>query len=494
MNVIPNDIYLADQVRELDRIAIEDLKVPGFALMQRAGTAAFEAIRKNWPDAHYIIVLAGAGNNGGDGYIVANLALYAKLSVSVIQVGDHSKLRGDAKIAHDEFVKNGGQCVQFNETSLPNCDVIVDALLGTGLSCAVKHPFNIAIELINKHQAHVLSADIASGLDADFGIALGKAVIADITVSFVGMKLGILTSAGRQHSGKVNFDNLQVPDQAYQTMSPACLKINISELHSYLGVRAADAHKGNFGHVLTIGGNEGMAGSVMLSAEASARTGSGLVSVATIKQHVDIGINSCREIMVHGVEDAEQLQPLLVRATVIAIGPGFGNNIWSKNILAKVLEAKLPMVIDADALNLLAAEPVNKNSWILTPHPGEAARLLNKTTKEIQNNRLEAVRAIQKKYGGVCVLKGSGTLVASANEISICTSGNPGMASGGMGDVLTGIIAGLLAQNLTIYDAARFGVELHAHSADLAKADGMRGMMASDLFEFLRKLVNDTCT
>ena len=307
------------------------------------------------------------------------------------------------------------------------------------------------------------------------------------------MKLGIFTAAGRKHSGKVIFNNLQIPNEAYQSMTPTCITINLNEFHEILGKRLEDAHKGNFGHVLVIGGNEGMAGSVMLCAEAAARTGSGLVSVATVKQHASIAIQSCREMMVHGVDGIEQLQPLLEKASVIAVGPGLGQNAWAKNIFAKVLELNAPMVLDADALNLLAEEPLHKFSWILTPHPGEAARLLNITTREIQKDRLEAVRAIQRKYGGVCVLKGSGTLVANTNQTSICTAGNPGMASGGMGDVLTGIIVGLIAQGLNHYDAARFGVELHAQSADLAAEDGMRGMLASDLFVPLRILVNDSC-
>lgn len=493
MSTIPTNIYLSKQVAELDHIAIEELHVPGLTLMKRAGAATFLLMQQTWPKLNKIIILAGTGNNGGDGYVTANLALANNLSVIVIQVGDHSKLKGDAKTAYDEYVQNGGNCKPFNQIYLPACDVIIDALLGTGLSRSVKHPFDIAIELANKHKAPVLSVDIASGLDSDYGIPLGNAVLADVTITFVGMKLGILTAAGRKHSGKVYFDNLQIPKEAYSKVSPVCKNIKISEFYKCLGNRDADAHKGNYGHVLVVGGNQGMAGSVMLSAEAAARTGSGLVSVATVKQHARLAINTCKEIMVHGVDSVCELLPLLGSATIIAAGPGLGQDSWAKNILVKILETELPVVMDADALNMLANEPMKKNTWVLTPHPGEAARLLNVATKEIQHNRLEAVETIQKKYGGVCVLKGSGTLVASKNEISICTAGNPGMASGGMGDVLTGIIAGLWGQGLSSYNAACFGVELHAKSAEIASADGMRGMLASDLFAPLRKLVNEPC-
>ncbi len=490
MYTLPQEIYLTQQVRELDRIAIEEFKVASFSLMKRAGVAAFKVIQQDWPMAEHLLVLVGTGNNGGDGYIIANLAWLANKQVTVIQVGDHSKLMGDAKKAYDEYIENGGVCSIFDAQSLPSCDLIVDALLGSGLARPVKGEFEAVIRLINEHAAPVLSADIPSGLDANRGIPLGIAVIANVTVTFVGMKLGLVIGTGRNYSGKVIFNNLQIPNEVYALMSATCHNIKLAELHSLLGKRNADAHKGDFGHVLVIGGNAGMAGSVMLAAEAAARTGCGLVSVATISQHVGAALATCREMMVAGVEDVRDLDPLLKRATVVAVGPGLGQNQWAKNLFARIIEFDLPMVVDADALNLLAKDPLRKPSWVLTPHSGEAARLLKTTTHEIQQQRLESAQAIQQQYGGVCVLKGSGTLVASPDQISICTAGNPGMASGGMGDVLTGIIAGLLAQGLALNDAARFGVQLHAQSADLAAQDGMRGMLASDLFSPLRKLVN----
>ena len=194
--------------------------------------------------------------------------------------------------------------------------------------------------------------------------------------------------------------------------------------------------------------------------------------------------------MVHGVSNARELEVLLAQATVVAIGPGLGQDVWAKNLFARILEFNLPLVVDADALNLLAQELMQKDSWVLTPHPGEAARLLNISTKEIQHNRIESVKTLQQKFKGVCVLKGSGTLVRDDEHTAVCTAGNPGMATGGMGDVLTGIIAALIAQGLNIYDAARFAVQLHAQSADIVAQEGMRGMLASDLFKPLRKLVN----
>ena len=494
MRSLPKEIYLANQVRELDRIAIEEFKVPGFTLMQNAGAAAFAVIQEVWPRAQRIIVLAGAGNNGGDGYVIARLAMDANKQVEIIQVGDHANLVGDAKKAHDLYVEWGGQCGKFNMHSIPDCDLIIDAMLGTGLTRTVKGNFETAIRLINEHDAAVLSVDIPSGLDANNGTPLGIAVTADATTTFVGMKLGLVTGVGRKFSGKVYFSDLQIPKEVYTSMTAACHNVDLADFYSRFPAREADAHKGNFGHLLLIGGNSGYAGSVMLAAEAAARVGCGLVSVATTREHAMSANHLCREIMVHGISDVQELSELLKRATVIAIGPGLSQDTWAKNLLSRVLELELPLVLDADALNLLAQEPCQKQNWILTPHPGEAARLLNISSSTIQQQRLEYVQELQSQYGGIGVLKGSGTLIASSEEVSICTAGNPGMASGGMGDVLTGVIGGLIAQGLNIYDAARFGVQLHAQSADIAAQDGMRGMIASDLFTPLRKLVNGPCS
>ena len=494
MYSIPKEVYLSNQVRELDRIAIEEFKVPSFTLMQRAGEATFEVIQEIWPSVQHIIVLAGGGNNGGDGYVIAKLAMLANIQVEVIQVGDHTKLHGDVKQAHDLYVKQNGKCSQYNQQSLPDCDLIVDALLGTGLTRDVKDDFKTIIQFANEQAAPILSADIPSGLDANRGIPLGDAVIADVTVSFVGMKLGLLTGSGRKYSGKVYFSDLQIPKEVYQSMTTTCHNINLTDLYTELGERNANAHKGDFGHTLLIGGNQGYAGSIMLAAEAAARIGSGLVSVATHPANAINAIQTCKEVMVHGVSRVQELNGLLKHATVVAVGPGLGQDQWAQELFSRVLDFDVPLVVDADALNLLAQEPLHKDSWVLTPHPGEAARLMQTSTVEIQQQRLESIKNLQQQYGGVSILKGSGTLIASSEQVSICTAGNPGMASGGMGDVLVGVIAGLVAQGLNAYDAARFGVQLHAQSADIAAQDGMRGMLASDLFTPLRTLVNAICS
>jgi len=251
-------------------------------------------------------------------------------------------------------------------------------------------------------------------------------------------------------------------------------------------------HKGDAGHVLVIGGDRGMPGAARMAGEAAYRAGAGLVILATHPEHA-AQISAARpELMTYGVESAADLRPLFARADVIAIGPGLGGGEWGRVLFGAVLDTRLPIVVDADALNSLAADPVMHDGWILTPHPGEAARLLGMSKEEVQADRFAAVREMVASYGGVCVLKGAGTLVASLynGAIAVCDRGNPGMASGGMGDVLTGVIAGLRAQGLSSVDAARLGVWLHAAAGDDAAATGEIGLLASDLLPFIRARLN----
>lgn len=267
--------------------------------------------------------------------------------------------------------------------------------------------------------------------------------------------------------------------------------MKITDIAHYLPKRPQQSHKGDFGHALIIGGDHGMAGAVRLAGEAALRVGSGLVSVATRPEHLDVVCAERPELMCHGIAHGNQLQSLLERATVLAVGPGLGRGYWGKQIWHSLRNVTLPMLVDADGLYHLAEKPMQNSQWILTPHPGEAARLLGITTADIQADRMQAAIAIQKKFNGVCVLKGSNTIVVSFDGSSyVCKSGNPGMASGGMGDVLSGVITGLMAQHVKLTDAAQLGVFLHAEAGDLAANHGQRGMLALDLMPYLRQLVN----
>ena len=485
-------LYTAAQVRELDQAAIRTLRIPGYTLMQRAADAAFRVLRARWPQARHIVVLCGAGNNGGDGYVVARLAREAGLSADVIALTEPSG-QGDAARACADWRAGGGTILPAS-ADLPVADVYVDALFGTGLARAVGGAACRLIEQLNASGRPRLSLDVPSGLNADTGDVLGIAVRATATMTFVAHKRGLFTGAAADHCGELILDTLGLPETLYTLCTADARLLDARALMHWLPVRPNGAHKGAFGHVLAIGGDVGMGGAIRLAGEAALRVGAGLVSVATRAEHVS-ALNAARpELMAHGVgvADAATLEPLLQRASVIALGPGLGQGDWSRALWQAALAAGRSTVLDADALNLLAHAPVSlpANS-VLTPHPGEAARLLGCDTAEIAHDRFAAVRAIAKRHAAVVVLKGAGSLIARPDgEVAVCPWGNPGMASGGMGDVLTGVVAGLLAQGLDAWRAACLGVGLHAQAGDIAAQSGQAGVLASDLFKPLRKLRN----
>lgn len=489
MQTLPHDLYRAAQVRELDRLAIEQCGMAGGALMARAGRAAFELLRRRWPKARRIAVVCGIGNNGGDGFVVARLAREAGLEVSLYQVGEAARLRGDALMAAQAA---GIQAQPLAAGALRHCDVVVDALLGTGLCGEVREVWREAISALNDCGRPVLALDIPSGLDADTGAPQGCAVQAAATITFIGLKPGLLTGAGPALGGELYFTALDIPAAVYGRVPAAARRLELAQFHSCLRPRPRDAHKGDCGHVLVVGGDNGYAGAARLAAEAAARSGAGLVSVATRTAHAAAITAARPELMCHGVESVADLEPLLRRATVIVVGPGLGQGAWGQGLLGRLLQAPQPLVVDADALNLLAQDPLHRRDWVLTPHPGEAGRLLGAPAAQVQQDRFAAAAGLQASFGGVVVLKGPGTLVLGDDGMpGICNGGNPGMASGGMGDVLSGIIGGLIAQGLDLREAAGAGVCLHAAAADAAAvAEGERGLLASDLFPWLRRLVN----
>ncbi|MDE2023868.1 MAG: NAD(P)H-hydrate dehydratase [Gammaproteobacteria bacterium] len=488
MPQLPAALYSAAQMRELDRRAIEDHHVPALTLMTRAGTAAWQTLQRNWPKARDIVVFAGAGNNAGDGYVLATRALRAKRRVTVLNVGDAAKLTGAAATARKRFLAAKGRERPFTGEWPPRVDVIVDALFGIGLDRPLRDLWAQAVELINASGKPVLAVDIPSGMNADTGAVLGAAVRATVTQTFIGMKAGLFTGEGPSCTGTLELDTLKVPAQAFAGLPP---RARLLDAHVSLPRRARAAHKGDFGHVLVIGGDHGMGGAPRLSAEAALRSGAGLVSVITRPQHVAGFLAGLPEAMVRGVDDAAEAAGLFERASVIAVGPGLGQGEWGQRLLKRALELPLPLVVDADALNLLAARPLARGNWILTPHPGEAARLLKQSVAEVQQDRLQAAARIAEKFRAVVVLKGAGSIVAAAGEIpAICPHGNPGMAAPGMGDALTGVIAALLAQRLTLPDAARAGVQAHALAGDRAAEAGERGLLARDLIAELRSVLN----
>jgi hydroxyethylthiazole kinase-like uncharacterized protein yjeF len=491
---LPSAIYTAAQVRALDRFAIDTLNIPGYALMRRAGGAALAALRRHWPQARRIVVVCGPGNNGGDGYVLARLARDEHLEVIAVSLSDPANLRGDAARAHQDFVAAGGTIHGWDGGLLDSADLIVDAILGTGLSRPVDTVTQSVISAINACSAPVFALDVPSGLHADSGAVLGCAVRAQRTLSFIGLKLGFYLGNGPDYAGMLLFDALGLPDSAFAQQQPVALRIGEELLAEIFPPRPRTAHKGQHGDVLIIGGGIGMAGAARLAGEAALRCGAGRVTVATHPDNVSAIISGRPELMCRGVADTEQMGHLIQAADVVAIGPGIGRDEWGQAMLAAVLSSDRSAVLDADALNLLAQLPstqVTNPNWVLTPHPGEAGRLLNWSAVQVQADRLTAARSIAAKYRSTVVLKGAASLVASPNGATyICDHGNPGMASPGMGDVLTGVIAAIAAQTSDLNVAARVGVLVHAMAGDRAAASGERGMIAGDLFEHLRTCVN----
>lgn len=491
MAKLPLAVYTEAQVRALDRFAIEHAHIPSYTLMTRAGEAALRALRSCWPAAERLLVVCGPGNNGGDGYVLARAALAQRMKVRAVALTDTAKLQGDARRAWEDFRAAGGATDSWRDEWAEEADVIVDAIFGVGLRRATDGEIAQCIRAINRSSAHVLSLDIPSGLATDTGHVLGEAVRAERTIAFLGLKLGFYLGEGPNCTGIVMCDSLDVPHEAFAAIPATAFRIDEDTLARTLPRRSRTTHKGQQGHVLLIGGGQGMAGAARLAGEAALRVGSGLVTVATRAENSAAIAVGRPELICRAVNHADDLRTLIERADVVAIGPGLGQDEWSRSMAKGVRDCDKPMVVDADALNLLAQAPRKNSNWILTPHPGEAGRLIGSGAAEVQADRLSAAKQIVASYGGVVVLKGAGTLVVDGDsEPHICDRGNPGMASPGMGDVLTGVIAGVLAQGADLASAARTGVLVHAMAGDMAANRGERGLIASDLFNYLPTCVN----
>ena len=445
--MLPIALYTASQVRELDRIAIEQHGIAGITLMRRAAKACVDAVSRHWPALDRVMVFCGSGNNAGDGYLVAGMLAEKGRSVTVAIVGEPEKLGADATEAYRYCRASGARMVAYEPGLAIAADVVVDGLLGTGLSGDVRERYADVIGRINDSGRPVLSVDIPSGLSADTGMRLGCAVRANVTVTFIALKRGMFTLDGPDCCGQIEFADLDVPANIRGSLAADVERLDLASLVAQLPMRPRNAHKNQFGHVLVVGGNEGMGGAALMSAESALRCGAGLVSVATHPGHAGSFLSRRPELMVKGVTRSETLVPLLERATVVVLGPGLGRGEWSREMYRQVMAAIDPesqlMVLDADGLNLLAEQPERRDNWVLTPHPGEAGNLLRGTS--IQSDRFESVSRLQQSYGGTALIKGAGTVICDGAGTFLCPYGNPGMASAGMGDVLSGVVGGLLA-------------------------------------------------
>jgi len=478
-------LYTAEQVRGLDKCAIEGHAIPGMTLMERAGKSTFEVARAAYPVARNYLVLCGGGNNGGDGYIVARLALEAGLQITVCALKDPDRLTGDALTAASRWQEAGGAVSAWPPDETLDFDLVFDAMLGTGLDREPAGDYGDAVEYVNRSTKPVIAVDIPSGLNADTGVAMGRAIRADQTVTFIGEKRGMYTADGPDYVGVVSYRDLEVPLTVKESQPDYGILIHESVIGELLFKRRRNSHKGSYGWVLAVGGNEGMSGAVRLAGEAALRSGAGKVTVATRSGHAALVNMSCPELMVRAVDAPEQLDGLLDEVSVIVTGTGLGQTGWSGSMLNACLGVARPLVIDADGLNLLAGEfsGATLPPAILTPHPAEAGRLLGCSAGEVQADRVGGACELAKQRQAIVALKGCGTVIADpSGRYAICPFGNPGMATAGSGDVLAGIIGAMVAQGLSLWDASVSGVLAHALAGDRAAAKtGERGMIATDI-------------
>lgn len=490
---IPHSIWPADDLRRAEKMAADSLGITLYELMLRAGQAAFGVASACYPNTRHWLVLCGHGNNGGDGYVVARLAAAAGIQITLLAQESKKNRPEEASEARDAWLNAGGTPHALDIPWPEDVDLIIDGLLGTGLKQAPRESVSRLIERVNAHPAPVVALDIPSGLNAQTGATPGAVINAAHTVTFIALKPGLLTGKARDRVGQLHHHALGLEDwlAAQQTRLH---RYDASQLASWLPPRRATSHKGDHGKLVVIGGDRGTAGAILMAGEAALRAGAGLVRVLTRPENMAPLLTARPELMVHELT-AQSLDDALEWADAVAIGPGLGQQTWGREALQRVVNFAKPMLWDADALNLLAINPDTGHNRVLTPHPGEAARLLNCSVAEIESDRLHSAQRLVKQYGGVVVLKGAGTVVASENgEVGIIDAGNAGMASGGMGDVLTGIIGALLGQKLSLYDAACAGCVAHGAAADRLAAAGTRGMLATDLFVALRRVVNPEVT
>ena len=493
MKLAEKYVFNSSTISTIDKDAIaQNDPGYGFILMERAAKFSFEALMNNNPSS--LTVFCGSGNNAGDGYLLAKMAIESGLITKVITIESEGILKGDAKNARDAFKKAGGLIEKWSPNITLSSDWVVDAIFGIGLNRDIESPYKEAIEFINGSKSKVLAIDIPSGLCGTTGKIFGRAISANITTTYVGKKSGLYLDNGANCTGTVYFSDLDI-DQAFYTEHKPLIKIvSEKEVSNVLLDRKQTSHKGDNGHILLIGGNDGMEGAIRIASEAALRAGSGLVSVISKPTSCEI-INQFRpEVMCHDVTNKDKISSLIARADIIGIGPGLGTDDWAIDLFNLAVKSDKYLVLDADALNILSSNPKKRGNWTLTPHPGEAARLLDNSVNDIQKDRLASISKLSESYSANILLKGKYSLIQDLNNDIpfMITSGNPGMATAGMGDLLTGVTCSLLGQFGTEDSAKIASVAGHVHSksGDLASHQGERGMIASDLLTYIRELVN----
>ncbi|WP_320044159.1 NAD(P)H-hydrate dehydratase [uncultured Desulfobacter sp.] len=504
-------IVTTEQMQQMDKNTIETFGIPGRVLMENAGRGALEMLSDYFDlEGGRVAVMAGRGNNGGDGFVIGRYLMEIGVSVSFFLLSSRDRVQGDAKANMDlvlnlmpehslsQFIEIPDKASLDEATEiLEDHDLFVDAIFGTGLNSDVRGIYRDVIELINDSGKSVFSVDIPSGINADTGAVCGVAIQADATATFAFAKAGHILYPGNFHTGDLEVIDIGIPGHIVKAQSPNIFLPEPHDISGLIPARDFNAHKGSFGHLLVLAGSPGKTGAAALCANAAMRTGAGLVTLGVPEKLMPVMEPMVIEPMTtalaqtpSGGLDAAALDDiitLLADKAALALGPGIGTDSGTRELIKSILAiSSVPMVIDADGLNCIAKEldilNTVKAPVILTPHPGEMARLTGKTTEDIQHNRMATAREFAEKHKVILVLKGAQTLVACPDgTVSICPTGNPGMACGGMGDVLTGIIAAFLAQNLPPESAALAGVYAHGLCGDLLAEDQTFGFSASDM-------------
>jgi hydroxyethylthiazole kinase-like uncharacterized protein yjeF len=486
-------IYLTDEIRRIEALAGENADPP---LMQRAGLAAAQLARELIGDSRRsILIFAGPGNNGGDAFVVASHLMQWWHRVSVVFAGDPQRLSTDARAAFDAWIKASGEVLAAPPTPAPQLALVVDGLFGIGLQRPLDGQYGQWVDYINALNAPVLALDVPSGLHSDSGRVLGSAVRADHTMTFIALKPGLLTLDGPDHCGEIHVHDLELDVE--RLVAAHGHTIGSEMLARCLPRRPANSHKGTFGSAGIIGGAPGMAGAALLAARATLKLGAGRVYVGALDTAMMRVDTLQPELMLRDVDDVLGMQDL----ACLVLGPGLSRSDRAKECVARALQLAMPLVIDADALNLIGADTTLQDACrdrsaptLLTPHPAEAARLAQTTTAQLQQDRIASARSLAQRYRSLVALKGAGTVIAAPDgRFHINTSGNPGLASAGMGDVLSGIVGALLAQGASAESALCTGVHLHGAAADalLENQGGPIGMTGSEVTDAARALLND---
>jgi len=505
-------IVTAGEMREIDQRTIKEACMPGILLMENAGMGLVQVIMdylKDVKDAR-VTILCGRGNNGGDGMVVARHLYNRGIHVSVYLAGDSKGLKGDALVNYDILKGYGLDVIELNSARTlkgnHQADLIVDALLGTGISGGVKGLVGEVIRWINRTSVPVISVDLPSGLQSDDGQYTGDCVQADHTVTMAAIKRGLLLPPGRELAGHLTVVDIGVPDFIAESVDSKVYLIESSDILPRLPERPAAAHKGTFGKLAILAGSRGMTGAGVLCSQASLRIGAGLTILGVPESLNPVFEDKLTEVMTQPLPETNEgslsrkskkgVQTLLSWADVVAMGPGLSMHTETSGLIREqVLDCSLPLLLDADGINAFAGHAdlleKRKGAMILTPHYGELSRLTGQSIEEIAVHRIEVAKRQAIRFKAVLILKGSPTVIAAPNgEIFINSTGNSGMATAGSGDVLTGMVAGLMAQGSSSLDAAICGVYLHGLAGDLAAQDyGQPSLLAGDIVDYIPEAV-----